>query len=320
LLKNPKYDLKSIQAPKLAGKLFLFVVNFLELAPFGDVLVPLILKSSGFSILDETSMVLPPVLYPVPERSEEEIYRDVKYFEESGKLSCQELHKMEIERIANDYMNSDLAKDKLIYSTAIDYHRKYLEKSLTPTQVAKNILESIKKRDNSNHPLLAVIKYDEKLLLDQAKESTTRYEQGNPISVFDGVFLTIKDELDLNGFTTSKGMKITRFTERVINIDEESNLAKSFRSLGAIFVGKANQNEIGICARGLNVNFGSARNPYNLKCDTGGSSSGSGAGVGSGLVPISIGTDGGGSGKFILSPFSYKLYSSYSIFSKYRFI
>jgi len=80
-----------------------------------------------------------------------------------------------------------------------------------------------------------------------------------------------------------------------ITYEGESNMVKRLRALGAIFIGKVNQNEIGICPRGLNIHFGSTRNPYNPNFDTGGSSSGSGASVASGFSPISLGADGGGS-------------------------
>lgn len=46
---------------------------------------------------------------------------------------------------------------------------------------------------------------------------------------------------------------------------------------------------------GLNAHWGDARNPYNTAYVTGGSSSGPGAAAAAGLVPLSIGTDGGGS-------------------------
>ena len=46
---------------------------------------------------------------------------------------------------------------------------------------------------------------------------------------------------------------------------------------------------------GHNATFGPARNPYNLACYSGGSSSGSAVAVAAGLVPLAVGCDGGGS-------------------------
>jgi Asp-tRNA(Asn)/Glu-tRNA(Gln) amidotransferase A subunit family amidase len=53
--------------------------------------------------------------------------------------------------------------------------------------------------------------------------------------------------------------------------------------------------EIGINPNGLNVHYGHARNPHDLKHDSGGSSSGPAAAVAAGFCPVSIGADGGGS-------------------------
>lgn len=60
-------------------------------------------------------------------------------------------------------------------------------------------------------------------------------------------------------------------------------------------VGKTNMHEIGINPNGYNDAYGAVKNPYNLTCDTGGSSSGSAAAVACGIVPSAIGADGGGS-------------------------
>lgn len=53
--------------------------------------------------------------------------------------------------------------------------------------------------------------------------------------------------------------------------------------------------EFGVLPIGLNEHWGDARNPYNTAYVTGGSSSGPAAAVAAGLVPLSVGTDGGGS-------------------------
>ncbi|KAG2374509.1 hypothetical protein C9374_010793 [Naegleria lovaniensis] len=302
ILQRRTYELRSVEAPKLTGSLFWLFVTLLEYAPLGDWIVPLILKSSNFSLLDELSLYNAPKLYPIPERNEQDQLKDLQFAQEHAGMSVQEIQKKEIERILNEYYSSSESSNnngeentKPIWKNLTQFHRLYKERKTTPLKVAQNILEAIKKGDSRQPPLLAVIKYDADLFLKQAKESTERFENGTEISVFDGIPVTIKDELDLAGFTSSKGMKVTEYSNHVITLEEESNICKSLRALGAIFVGKANQNEIGICPRGMNLNFGSARNPFNMKCDTGGSSSGGGACVASGLVPLSIGTDGGGS-------------------------
>ena len=60
-------------------------------------------------------------------------------------------------------------------------------------------------------------------------------------------------------------------------------------------VGKTNMHEIGLGVTGLNIHYGTTRNPHHLDHYPGGSSSGSAAAVAAGLSPIALGCDGGGS-------------------------
>ena len=64
---------------------------------------------------------------------------------------------------------------------------------------------------------------------------------------------------------------------------------------GAVIVGKTNNPEF--CYRGITDNelYGTTRNPHNLDRTSGGSSGGAAASVAAGMVPLAVGTDGGGS-------------------------
>jgi aspartyl-tRNA(Asn)/glutamyl-tRNA(Gln) amidotransferase subunit A len=64
---------------------------------------------------------------------------------------------------------------------------------------------------------------------------------------------------------------------------------------GTVLIGKANMNKFADGESGDNPDFGKIRNPWNPQFSPGGSSAGSGAQVAAGLVPLSIGTDNGGS-------------------------
>jgi Asp-tRNA(Asn)/Glu-tRNA(Gln) amidotransferase A subunit family amidase len=118
-----------------------------------------------------------------------------------------------------------------------------------------------------------------------------RIREGKPLSVFEGVPVAVKDEVDMVPYETTVG---TRFLGRT-PAREDSTVVARMRAAGALLIGKANMHEIGIGVTGLNPHHGTARNPYNLKHHTGGSSSGSAAAVAAGLCPVAIGADAGGS-------------------------
>ena len=76
---------------------------------------------------------------------------------------------------------------------------------------------------------------------------------------------------------------------------KDSTVVARLKAAGAVILGKANMNEIGINPIGVNPHHGACRNPYDRSRICGGSSSGSAAVVAAGIVPMAIGLDGGGS-------------------------
>jgi len=101
----------------------------------------------------------------------------------------------------------------------------------------------------------------------------------------------VKDELDMQPFPTMVGTKFYNTQPPA----EDATTVSRLRSAGALMVGKTNMHEIGIGVTGLNVPYGTTRNPHHLDHYPGGSSSGSAAAVAAGLSPIALGLDGGGS-------------------------
>ena len=77
--------------------------------------------------------------------------------------------------------------------------------------------------------------------------------------------------------------------------EEDATSVARLRSAGALMVGKTNMHEIGLGVTGLNIHYGTTRNPHHLDHYPGGSSSGSAAAVAAGLSPLALGCDGGGS-------------------------
>jgi len=159
-----------------------------------------------------------------------------------------------------------------------------------PVAVIRRVHENIERLDGRDERLGLFISRKPEEVLAAAEASSKRHRAGQPLSVLDGVPVVLKDEVDLAGYVTTLG---TRFRTSVATAD--STVAARLKAAGAIILGKANMNEIGINPIGLNPWHGAARNPWNRHHITGGSSSASGAVVAAGIAPLSIGADGGGS-------------------------
>ncbi|KAJ6754921.1 GLUTAMYL-TRNA(GLN) AMIDOTRANSFERASE SUBUNIT A-RELATED [Salix purpurea] len=158
--------------------------------------------------------------------------------------------------------------------------------------VAEQIIPVIEEFNKKDPPMPLLISFDAEEVRKQAAASTKRFEEGSPISILDGIFIAIKDDIDLYPHP-SKGA--TTWMHEVRPVKEDAISVSRLRSCGVIFVGKANMHEFGMGTTGNNPNYGTTRNPHAVDRYTGGSSSGPAAIVASGLCSAALGTDGGGS-------------------------
>lgn len=176
-------------------------------------------------------------------------------------------------------------------ATVQDYAEAYRAGTACPEGVAERVLAAITESDQPPLPLRAFVAWDRDDVMRQARDSAARHRAGRPLSVFDGVPLAVKDEVDMVPFPTKVG---TRFLGRE-PAREDSTVVARMRAAGALLIGKTNMHEIGLGVTGFNPHHGTPRNPYNLAHHTGGSSSGSAAAVAAGICPVAISADGGGS-------------------------
>lgn len=141
-----------------------------------------------------------------------------------------------------------------------------------------------------NPRLNAIISHNEEAARD-AKASAMRHARGEPLSAIDGLPVAIKDNLAVRALPATFGSRL--FAHHIPQVDEIP--MELLRNAGAVIVGKTNVPEF--CVEGYTDNrlFGLTRNPWNTALTPGGSSGGSVAAVASGMVPMAIGTDGGGS-------------------------
>lgn len=128
----------------------------------------------------------------------------------------------------------------------------------------------------------------------EARAARERLRAGNPTSLIDGVPLAWKDLFDVAGSVTTAGSAVLRDTAPAT---ADAALVHAAMRAGMVSVGCVNMTEFAYSGIGLNPHYGTPRNPRDpvVARSPGGSSSGSGAVVAAGIVPVSIGTDTGGS-------------------------
>ena len=134
----------------------------------------------------------------------------------------------------------------------------------------------------------------------QAAESDRRFAAGAPRGSFEGIPISIKDNIEVEGLRCAWGSRL--YLDRVSPADELP--VARLRAQGGVILGKTNVSEFTL-GRGTTHTeaFGTTRNPWNPDLTTGASTGGGSAAVAAGFGPITIGTDGGGS---IRRPASYQ--------------
>jgi aspartyl-tRNA(Asn)/glutamyl-tRNA(Gln) amidotransferase subunit A len=178
----------------------------------------------------------------------------------------------------------------LTQATATELSGLYQSGAASPVTVAEQTLAKIKR---TNPVLNAFCFTDPETTLKQAQDSERRWQNGQPLSRLDGVPVAVKDSMLTQGWPTLHGS---------LAIDpnqpwtEDAPAVARLREAGAVFVGKTTVPEF---AWGTTSTISRAHgitvNPWNVKCSPGGSSGGSAVAVASRLVPVTIGTDIGGS-------------------------
>ena len=183
------------------------------------------------------------------------------------------------------------------FNSVADYHDLYKSGTATPLDVINALLPLITRGGSGESKYaVAFIQTNASEVLASARASTARWAEGRPLSILDGVPFGVKDDTKVKGYVSTRGMKVdTRFPYFSSPETQTAWPAEKMIDMGAIMVGKMNQHEIGMDTTGCNPTTGTATNWFNPKYYPGGSSSGAGSALSAGLVPITVGTDSGGS-------------------------
>jgi aspartyl-tRNA(Asn)/glutamyl-tRNA(Gln) amidotransferase subunit A len=189
--------------------------------------------------------------------------------------------------MAADAHQERAVKD-LHWLTAAEIAAAYAARRLSPVELVRALLARIETHDRQ---INAFIKVDGDAALDAARQAEKEILSGRTRGPLHGVPIGIKDNIDIAGLPTTCHSKIL-----VDNIArEDAHVIGRLRAAGAILVGKLSLHEFAYGGPSKELPFPFARNPWNLDCQPGGSSSGSGAALAAGFLPLALGSDTGGS-------------------------
>jgi aspartyl-tRNA(Asn)/glutamyl-tRNA(Gln) amidotransferase subunit A len=160
--------------------------------------------------------------------------------------------------------------------------------SVRATDVVRACLDRIERLDPRFNTFVTVTAED---ALAAAHQVDVQVAAGHDPGPLAGVPVSVKDLIAVGGVRQTFGSKL--LAENVAAHDAPS--VERLRAAGACIVGKSTTSELGSKAVGDSPLTGITRNPWNTEHTPGGSSSGAAAGVAAGIVPVALGTDGGGS-------------------------
>jgi aspartyl-tRNA(Asn)/glutamyl-tRNA(Gln) amidotransferase subunit A len=165
----------------------------------------------------------------------------------------------------------------------------YRKKELSPVEAATAVLARIAAWEPKINAMFLI---DREGALDRARASEGRWRRGEPLSPLDGVPITLKENVATEGVATPIG---TGASDLSVKAPADAPPAARVREAGCVIVGKTTMPDFGMLASGVSSLHGITRNPWNIKRNTAGSSSGAGAALAAGYGPIALGTDIGGS-------------------------
>ncbi|MBP1325792.1 aspartyl-tRNA(Asn)/glutamyl-tRNA(Gln) amidotransferase subunit A [Leucobacter exalbidus] len=164
----------------------------------------------------------------------------------------------------------------------------YADGSLTPSAVLEDVIARVEARE----PVLnAFYLFDAEQVRADAAASTARWAAGTPLSPFDGVPVTVKENVARAGLPKPSGTAIPNPPIAEHNAPITDRLLEA----GTVIIGSTTMPDWGMLSSGVSSLHGVTRGGLNPAHTSGGSSAGAGAAASAGYGPFHIGTDIGGS-------------------------
>jgi aspartyl-tRNA(Asn)/glutamyl-tRNA(Gln) amidotransferase subunit A len=179
--------------------------------------------------------------------------------------------------------------------TIDEIHKLYRSGETSPTDVTRAALQRIAETQERLNTFITV---NAEAALRRAASMDNEIDNLTREKPLAGIPIAVKDNFSTKGLKTTCGSRI--LGDWIPPYD--ATAVERLEAAGAIIVGKTNMDEFAMGSSTENSAFGPVRNPVNEEYVPGGSSGGSAVSVAAGIVPVSLGSDTGGS---IRQPASY---------------
>lgn len=176
----------------------------------------------------------------------------------------------------------------MIQKTLKQLHEELKNGTITIEALIAQSKSVINEKEKDIHALLGM--YSDALIVSQITQAQKMFKDGTE-TVLTGIPIVIKDNILVQGELATGGSKILE--NYVATYD--ATVIKKLKVAGAILIGRANMDEFAMGGSTENSAYGVTKNPHDITRVAGGSSGGSAAVVAYGGVPVSLGSDTGGS-------------------------
>ena len=153
------------------------------------------------------------------------------------------------------------------------------------------LMATVERIDAINPTVNAIVAIDVDAARKAARESDQRRAANVVCGPLDGITMTVKDSIAVEGFPATSGFPPLADYRPISDAPSVSRL----RRAGVTIVGKSNLSTMASDFQCDNPLFGTTRNPWNPEMTSGGSSGGAAAALATGMIPLELGSDIAGS-------------------------